>query len=163
MQRKLKLLIGDVMRLLESREPARATLCNYARYFHLIEVYFIDRGTNLYSDDMLSSCLLYYRSKLDSGSIGKQHFSQMERCIRYLREYCHNKSITFHLNGSSKKYLPTGECMQLIEQLTDGSGYNPGIQKRIHCCMREFFCYLEAAGFSYKNLTDDVSLWIFCL
>ena len=157
MQQKLELLINNVMHLLEERELSKATLSTYrTRYFHLIEVYFTDHGTDLYSERMLNSCLSHYRSKFENGAIGKAHFLQMERCIRYLREYYHNKSVTFHLNGSSKKYLPTNECMQLVELITNNSGYNYGTRKRIHCCMREFFCYLEANSLSYKNLTDDI-------
>lgn len=157
MQQKLELLIDGVMHLLEERELSKTTLSNYrTRYFHLIEVYFTDHGTNRYSDAMLDACLSYYHSKLENRAIGKAHFSQIERCIRYLREYCHTKSITFHLNGSSKKYLPDEECMQLIELIISGANYNDGIRKRIHCCMREFFCYLEANSLSYKNLTDDI-------
>lgn len=157
MQQKLELLINDVMHLLEERELSEATLSTYrTRYFHLIEVYFAGHGMNLYSEDMLNSCLSHYRSKFESGVIGKAHFSQMERCIRYLKECYHNKSITIHLNGSNKKYIPTDEYMQLAELITNNSGYNYGIQKRIHCCMREFFCYLETNSLSYKNLTDDI-------
>lgn len=157
MQQKLELLINDVMHLLEERELSKATLSTYrTRYFHLIEVYFTDHGTDLYSEGMLNSCLSHYRSKFENGVIGKAHFLQMERCIRYLKEYYHNKSVTFHLNGSSKKYLPANECMQMVELITNNSGYNYGTRKRIHCCMREFFCYLEANSLSCKNLTDDI-------
>ena len=60
------------------------------------------------------------------------------------------------MNGSGKKYLPTDECMQLAELITNNSGYNYGIQRRIHCCIREFFCYLEANSLSYKNLTEEI-------
>ena len=157
MQQKLQPLIDGIMHLLEERELSKATLSTYrTRYFHLIEVYFTDHGTNLYSDDLLDSCLSYYCSKLEDRTIGKAHFLQMERCIRYLREYYHDKSITFHLNGSSKKYLPSEECMRLVERIINDSGYNYGIRRRIHCCMREFFCYLEENSLSYKNLTDDI-------
>lgn len=158
MQQKLKLLIDDVMHVLESRGLSETTLSNYrSRYFHLIEVYFKDHGTDLYSDDMLDSCSAYYRSKLDSRIIGKSHFSILERCIRYLREYHNGKSITFHLaGGSGRKYLPSDECLQLADLIVNGSGYNQGIRVRIHCCMREFFCFLEGNNLSYKNLTDDI-------
>ena len=143
MQPKLSIVINEVMEVLKNRELSKATLTTYReRYFHLIEVFFMEHGTDLYSDTMLHSCLQHYRSKMDSGNIGKRHFLQMERCIRYLEEYHHNHSIMFQRNGSCKKYIPSEEHIQLTELIIKNSNYNSGISRRIHICMREFFCYL---------------------
>lgn len=156
MSRTIVNVVDGMIQQMQEYGTQESTVNQYYRGFcKPIIKFFKERNGGLYSKSLLVEYQKSSRQRFEAGQFKERHFNSIKRCVRLLTTFAETGQADFSLPKEHKKYKPFAENLEIIEQILATTTYEIGFKYRLHCCMRHFFCFIEQAGVTADEISDN--------
>lgn len=159
MQQTMKNVMNGLILQLEEQGSHPETIANYRIVCNSIIRFGSQHCADneiLFSAELLEQYLKYTEQCCQNGEISKGYARFKKRTVRMLDEYAHAGKADTSTKTNRKKYIPTDEHMDLIDQVLAANRLPESSCYVMEPVMRHFFCFIEDKGLSAADLTDAV-------
>ena len=155
MKRRIEDIVEGTIQEMKAYGLSESTVRQYYRGFCKgIIQHCNEYGYGIHAKNLLENYAQNAEKRLKDGLIKQHHYRTIIRTIHYLNSYAETGEVDFKKLGQGKKYVPIKKHLDLIEQILEGIGLSENFKYKLHCCMRHFFCFIEALGIEIAQLTD---------
>jgi integrase len=149
-------VVDGMIRQMREYGIQESTVNQYYRGFCKPLIRFVnERNGGLYSKSLLVEYQESARQRFEAGQFKEHHFKSIKRCVRLLTTFAETDHADFSLSKEHKKYTPSTENLEIIEQILATTTYKSGFKYKLHCSMRHFFCFTEQAGLTADEISDS--------
>jgi len=156
MQQRIEDIVDGTMQKMKAYGLSESTVRQYYRGFCKgIIQYCNEYGGGNHSKNLLDILVQNAEKRLEDGLIKQHHYRSIIRTVHYLNSYAETGEVDFKKLAQDKKYIPIKKHLELIDQILEGTGLSEDFKYKLHCCMRHFFCFIEALGIEIAQMTDE--------
>lgn len=145
-----------VLRELKSLGYTESTRMNFRRACSSLKKWFQYETGGMYDEKACENYVHHLQMQLEQGKIKKNWFNIKTRCLERIKSYIDNEGVECgYAKCGQKRFVPTPNALKIIEAALATTSISDHFKYKLHCVMRQFFCFIEAEGVSTQDISRD--------